>query len=62
MVIFFLTTICIAEDAAALTAFIINISGRCCTAVNDTNCAADSCSELDHQHKKHKTSLRSTHT
>lgn len=62
MLIFFLTTICTAEDAAALTAFIINISGRCCTAVNDTNCAADGCSELDHQHKKHQTSLRSAHT
>lgn len=62
MLIFFLTIICTAEDAAALAAFIINISGRCCTAANDTNCAADGCSELDHQHKKHKTSLRSTHT
>lgn len=62
MLVFLLTTTCTVEDAAALTAFIINFGGRCCTATNDTNCAADGCSELDHRHKKHETPLKSTHT
>lgn len=52
MFIFPLTTTCTIEDAATITVIIINNSGTCCTATDDTKCVVNGWSELDHWHHK----------
>lgn len=37
MLFFLLITICTIEDLATIAGVIINICGRCCPAINDTN-------------------------